>query len=66
MAVPGAQEDQQGIPFVGPAGRILDVLLASAELKRQDVYITNVIKCHPPANRDPLPFLMDDDAALSF
>lgn len=61
---PGAQEDQQGIPFVGPAGRILDVLLASAELKRQDIYITNVIKCHPPANRDPLP--EEQQACLPF
>ena len=61
---PGGQEDQQGIPFVGPAGRILDVLLASAELKRQDVYITNVIKCHPPTNRDPLP--EEQQACLPF
>ncbi len=52
---PGAQEDLQGIPFVGPAGRVLDILLASADLTRQDVYITNIIKCHPPGNRDPKP-----------
>lgn len=52
---PGHQEDQQGIPFVGPAGTILDVLLTSAGLKRQDVFITNIVKCHPPGNRDPRP-----------
>jgi uracil-DNA glycosylase family 4 len=52
---PGFHEDQQGRPFVGAAGRFLEELLASIELKRTDVYITNVIKCRPPGNRDPLP-----------
>jgi len=52
---PGYHEDQQGRPFVGPAGQYLDRLLASINLKRQDVYITNVIKTRPPSNRDPLP-----------
>lgn len=52
---PGSQEDQQGIPFVGPAGRVLDLLLASVQLRRQDVYMTNVVKCHPPGNGDPTP-----------
>ena len=52
---PGWHEDQQGRPFVGPAGQFLDELLQSIGLKRQDVYIANVIKCRPPANRDPLP-----------
>ena len=52
---PGWHEDQQGRPFVGPAGQFLDELLASVGLKRQDVYIANVIKCRPPQNRDPLP-----------
>jgi DNA polymerase len=52
---PGWHEDQQGRPFVGPAGQFLDELLASVDLKRQDVYIANVIKCRPPQNRDPLP-----------
>ena len=52
---PGTQEDVQGIPFVGPAGRVLDILLASASLTRQEIYITNIIKCHPPGNRDPKP-----------
>jgi DNA polymerase len=52
---PGFHEDQQGRPFVGPAGRFLEELLASVGLKRTDVYITNVVKCRPPENRDPLP-----------
>jgi uracil-DNA glycosylase family 4 len=52
---PGWHEDQQGRPFVGPAGKFLDELLASIGLNRQQVYITNVIKTRPPANRDPLP-----------
>src|SRR3989304_10386583 len=52
---PGWHEDQQGRPFVGPAGKFLDDLLASINLKRQQVYITNVIKTRPTGNRDPLP-----------
>jgi uracil-DNA glycosylase family 4 len=52
---PGYYEDQQGRPFVGPAGHFLEQLLASIGLRRQDVYICNVIKCRPPENRDPLP-----------
>ncbi len=52
---PGWHEDQQGRPFVGPAGLYLDELLASIHLKREQVYIANVIKCRPTANRDPLP-----------
>ena len=52
---PGWHEDQQGRPFVGPAGQFLDELLASINLKRPQVYIANVIKCRPPGNRDPLP-----------
>jgi len=52
---PGFYEDQQARPFVGPAGRFLDELIASAGLRRDQVYITNVIKCRPPDNRDPLP-----------
>jgi DNA polymerase len=52
---PGWHEDQQGRPFVGPAGQFLDELLQSIGLRRHDVYIANVIKCRPPANRDPLP-----------
>ncbi len=52
---PGWHEDQQGRPFVGPAGKYLDELLASINLKREQVYIANVIKCRPQGNRDPLP-----------
>ena len=52
---PGYHEDKQGRPFVGPAGQFLDELLASISLKRADVFITNVVKCRPPNNRDPLP-----------
>jgi len=52
---PGWHEDQQGRPFVGPAGHFLDELLHSIGMTRDDVYIANVIKCRPPTNRDPLP-----------
>jgi len=52
---PGWHENQQGRPFVGPAGQFLEELLASIGLKREDVFIANVIKCRPPDNRDPLP-----------
>ncbi len=52
---PGFREDQQGRPFVGPAGQFLEELLSSINLKRSDVFITNVVKCRPPENRDPLP-----------
>jgi DNA polymerase len=52
---PGFHEDRQGIPFVGAAGNYLNELLAKIDLKREDVYITNVVKCRPPGNRDPQP-----------
>ena len=52
---PGWHEDQQGLPFVGPAGLFLNELISSIGLSRDQVYITNVIKCRPPGNRDPLP-----------
>jgi len=52
---PGWHEDQQGRPFVGPAGLFLEQLLSSINLKRSQVYIANVIKCRPVGNRDPLP-----------
>lgn len=52
---PGFNEDRTGRPFVGAAGQFLEKLLALAGLRRQDVYITNVVKCRPPNNRDPLP-----------
>jgi uracil-DNA glycosylase len=52
---PGFNEDQQGRPFVGAAGKFLDELLVSIGTQRSEVYITNVLKCRPPNNRDPLP-----------
>ena len=52
---PGVQEDRQGRPFVGPAGQFLEELLASIGLRRNQVYIANMVKCRPPQNRDPLP-----------
>ena len=52
---PGFYEDRDGRPFVGPAGKFLDELLASIGLEREDVYITNMVKCRPPNNRDPFP-----------
>jgi uracil-DNA glycosylase len=50
---PGFHEDQQGLPFVGQAGKLLDTLLAGIGLERSQVYIANVLKCRPPGNRDP-------------
>lgn len=52
---PGFHENQQGKPFVGQAGKFLDELLANAGVKREEVFITNVVKCRPPGNRDPQP-----------
>jgi uracil-DNA glycosylase family 4 len=52
---PGSEEDRTGRPFVGAAGKLLDVLLMSAGFPREQVYICNVLKCRPPQNRDPLP-----------
>ena len=52
---PGFNEDQQGLPFVGRSGKLLDELLATVPLSREDVFITNVVKCRPPDNRDPQP-----------
>ena len=52
---PGAEEDRQGIPFVGRAGQLLARLIEGIGLRRDDVYICNVVKCRPPGNRDPLP-----------
>lgn len=62
---PGAEEDRQGRPFVGPAGQLLDRMLAAIRLTRHEVYIANIVKCRPPENRTPadteakacLPFL---------
>jgi len=56
---PGANEDKQGLPFVGQAGRLLDTLLEEIGLARGDVFIANVLKCRPPGNRDPMPQEID-------
>lgn len=50
---PGRNEDLQGVPFVGAAGQLLNRLLEEVDLRREDVYIANVVKCRPPGNRDP-------------
>ena len=50
---PGEQEDIQGVPFVGPAGKLLDDMLSMIDLDRTKVYIANIVKCRPPGNRDP-------------
>lgn len=50
---PGEQEDLQGVPFVGPAGKLLDDMLSIIDLNRQNCYIANIVKCRPPRNRDP-------------
>ncbi len=52
---PGAEEDLQGLPFVGPAGQLLTKMIGAMGLKREDVYICNVVKCRPPGNRNPEP-----------
>jgi uracil-DNA glycosylase family 4 len=57
---PGAREDEQGVPFVGQAGRLLDTLLGEIGLTRPDVFVTNVLRCRPPQNRDPLPSEIDN------
>jgi DNA polymerase len=52
---PGAEEDAQGKPFVGPAGQLLTKIIESVQFRREDVFITNIVKCRPPKNRDPQP-----------
>lgn len=52
---PGADEDRQGEPFVGEAGQLLNKIVAACKLKREDIYICNVLRCRPPGNRNPLP-----------
>lgn len=61
---PGNSEDRDGIPFTGPSGKVLDDLLKSVELKRQDIYLTNIVKCHPPKNRNPLP--QEQEACMDY
>lgn len=56
---PGAEEDRQGVPFVGRAGQLLTRLIEGIGLTRDDVYIANVVKCRPPGNRDPQPAEID-------
>lgn len=52
---PGAEEDRQGLPFVGAAGELLTKIIQAIDTRREDIYITNILKCRPPGNRDPLP-----------
>lgn len=56
---PGEQEDLTGVPFVGRAGQLFDKFLAAVDIRREDVYIANMLKCRPPHNRDPLPAEQD-------
>ena len=61
---PGEQEDLQGKPFVGRAGKLLDDFFVAVGINRNDVYIANILKCRPPKNRDPLPD--EEDACIGF
>ena len=61
---PGEQEDIQGVPFVGPAGQLLDLMLSLIDLDRSRVYIANIVKCRPPRNRDPLN--TEQDACIGY
>lgn len=61
---PGASEDEQGVPFVGRAGQLLDEMLAIIGLDRSTVYIANIVKCRPPQNRDPLS--VEQDACIGY
>lgn len=61
---PGQAEDEQGIPFVGAAGKLLDRYLFAVDIPRESVYIANILKCRPPRNRDPLP--AEEDACIGY
>lgn len=61
---PGAQEDLEGRPFVGAAGKLLNKMLEEAGLRRSDIYITNIVKCRPPGNREPTPD--EEEACLPY
>jgi len=61
---PGEQEDKQGLPFVGPAGKLLDLLLSALMFKEEDYYIANIVKCRPPNNR--VPFDEEAEACLDY
>lgn len=63
---PGADEDAQGEPFVGKAGQLLNKIIEAVEMKREEVYICNILKCRPPNNRDPLPTEMEICAPYLF
>ena len=61
---PGQVEDEQGLPFVGPAGKLFDQYLAAAGIDREEVFVCNILKCRPPQNRDPLPG--EQDACIGY
>lgn len=61
---PGEVEDQSGIPFVGPAGKLFDKYLEYVGIERDEVYIANILKCRPPKNRDPLP--EEEEACIGY
>lgn len=61
---PGEQEDLQGVPFVGPAGKLLDDMLSIIDIDRSKCYIANIVKCRPPQNRDPKP--EEQDACIGY
>ena len=61
---PGQAEDEQGIPFVGAAGKLLDRYLCAVDIPRESVYIANILKCRPPHNRDPLP--EEEEACIGY
>ncbi len=61
---PGEQEDHQGEPFVGPAGKLLDDMMSIIDLSRENCYIANIVKCRPPRNRDPLE--IEQEACIGF
>lgn len=61
---PGEKEDLSGIPFVGAAGKLFDRYLEAVDIKREDVYIANILKCRPPKNRDPRP--EEEDACMGY
>ena len=61
---PGQAEDEQGIPFVGAAGKLLDRYLYAVGISRESVYIANILKCRPPQNRDPLP--EEEEACIGY
>ncbi len=61
---PGRSEDEQGVPFVGSAGKLLNTLLDAVDIPRESVYIANIVKCRPPQNRDPLP--QEEDACIGY